>query len=390
MKNTGTRKRERGSVAVLAAISLTVLLGMAAMAVDYGRLASCRQSLQNAADAAALAAAADAGAGSSDRVVKNTADHYCAVNGFDPADDGVTVRTETTVNTVRVTVSRELGMGFSGVLTGQSTRTVSASAEAEAVSVFGGCPYAIFAAKRIGDNGTGISVYGNDVLRITGNIHSNSDINMDRAVLVNGSVATAVRNIYPSSKGWYGHSDVREMPSVGEFDAAFESLPRVVRFPGSVVKNGRSCFPEFLEEAIAKYRAMGGTESEYRRSGLNIYVPGDLIFNGYNAIDFTLTYPVTLVVEGNVSINGAPMEGTLDYPVCVLSRNGNITISGGKVIFAGIMYAPRGNVEFMGIDVEYLGSIIAQNVVKSGGSLVIRYAKEVSRFLPVSRIRLTD
>ena len=389
MKLRGFAKNEEGAVAVVVAVGLTLLLGVSALAVDFGMMASCRQSMQNAADAAALAGALDLKDKHSS-AVNATVNSYCAVNGFDPSDDDITVVTETTVSTVKVTISREMDMGFSGVLTGKNTRTVSASAMAETVSIFGGCPYAMFAARRIEDNGTGIAVYGNDVLRITGNIHSNSDINMDRAILENGSIATAVRNIYPSSSGWYGHSDVRDMPSVEQFNDSFESLPRVVKYSGSVIKNGRSCFPEFLQESIRKYRALGGTEAEYKRDGLFIYVPGDLIFNGYNAIDFTLTYPVTLVVEGNVSINGAPMEGTLDFPVCVMSRNGNISISGGKVIFAGIMFAPKGNVEFMGIDVEYLGSIIAQNIVKSGGSLVIRYAKEVARFQPVSRVHLVE
>ena len=389
MKLRGFAKNEEGAVAVVVAVGLTLLLGVSALAVDFGMMASCRQSMQNAADAAALAGALDLKDKHSS-AVNATVNSYCAVNGFDPSDDDITVVTETTVSTVKVTISREMDMGFSGVLTGKNTRTVSASATAETVSIFGGCPYAMFAARRIEDNGTGIAVYGNDVLRITGNIHSNSDINMDRAILENGSIATAVRNIYPSSSGWYGHSDVRDMPSVEQFNDSFESLPRVVKYSGSVIKNGRSCFPEFLQESIQKYRALGGTEAEYKRDGLFIYVPGDLIFNGYNAIDFTLTYPVTLVVEGNVSINGAPMEGTLDFPVCVMSRNGNISISGGKVIFAGIMFAPKGNVEFMGIDVEYLGSIIAQNIVKSGGSLVIRYAKEVARFQPVSRVHLIE
>ena len=382
------REEEDGAVAVIVAICLTALLGISALALDFGRLAACRQSMQNAADAAALAGALDIKDGRSSAAA--TVDAYCKANGFDPEDDNVSVVTQKTGNTIVVTISKEERVGFSGVLTGKNTQVVSASATAETVSIFGGCPYAMFAAQRIVDNGSGISVYGNDVLRITGNIHSNSDINMDRAILENGSVATAVRNVYPGSRGWYGHSDERDMPSLEEFDEAFESLPRVVKFSGSVIKNGRSCFPEFLDEAIQKFRAKGGSESEYRRNGLFIYVDGDLIFNGYNAVDFTLTFPVTLVVEGNVSINGAPMEGTLDYPVCVMSRNGNISIYGGKVIFAGIMFAPRGNVELMGIDVEYLGSIIAQNIIKSGGSLVIRYAKEVARFQPAARVHLID
>lgn len=48
---------EAGSVAIVVALALTTLLGMAALAVDVGSLLAQRQSLQNGADAAALAIA---------------------------------------------------------------------------------------------------------------------------------------------------------------------------------------------------------------------------------------------------------------------------------------------------------------------------------------------
>jgi hypothetical protein len=51
--------RENGSVVVLGALFLVVLAGMGALAVDYGFLQHKRSQLQNAADAAALAGAAE-------------------------------------------------------------------------------------------------------------------------------------------------------------------------------------------------------------------------------------------------------------------------------------------------------------------------------------------
>lgn len=51
------RKGERGSVAVLVAISMIVLAGVATLAVDYSYIVYKRSQLQNAADAAALAGA---------------------------------------------------------------------------------------------------------------------------------------------------------------------------------------------------------------------------------------------------------------------------------------------------------------------------------------------
>ncbi len=51
-------RRQRGSVVVLFALLLPVLLGFAALAVDVSRIQLTKQELQNAADAAALAGAA--------------------------------------------------------------------------------------------------------------------------------------------------------------------------------------------------------------------------------------------------------------------------------------------------------------------------------------------
>ena len=51
------RSQRRGNAAIVTALSLTVLLGVAAIAVDGGMARHHRAELQNAADAAAHAAA---------------------------------------------------------------------------------------------------------------------------------------------------------------------------------------------------------------------------------------------------------------------------------------------------------------------------------------------
>src|SRR3569623_1727209 len=49
-----TRRRDRGSIAVVAAVALVALIGMAALVVDGGYLAMRRRALLGVADAAAL------------------------------------------------------------------------------------------------------------------------------------------------------------------------------------------------------------------------------------------------------------------------------------------------------------------------------------------------
>ncbi|WP_439671348.1 Flp pilus-assembly TadG-like N-terminal domain-containing protein [Cupriavidus necator] len=57
MRRIGYKQKQKGAVAILVAVMLTMLLSFAALALDVGNLMVSRNELQNAADAAALAAA---------------------------------------------------------------------------------------------------------------------------------------------------------------------------------------------------------------------------------------------------------------------------------------------------------------------------------------------
>ena len=376
---------ESGSIPVLVALSLTVLFGFTALAVDFGMMAACRQKLQNAADAAALAAAGELGYGSGG-AVGSTADHYAAINGFDPAEDAVSIEVRATAKTVTVTIQREMQMGFSAVLTGESIRTVSASATAEATSIFGGCPYALFAGQRIEDSGSGIVVTGNDI-HINGNIHSNSDIDMKNAVLSPGSVATAVRNVNPASNGWRGNSIALDMPSFPSFEKAMSRMPGYVQFSGDdiVKKNG---FAQLVEDALDQYESQGGSAHTLYTDGLCIHITGSLTFRGNNASTYYTDFPITLVVDGSIDLNGAPLDSSVDAPLYIMSKNGDITVNGGGATLTGILFAPTGNVTLNGNDANFAGQIVAQNIRKAGGKITVTYRDDVDRFLPATKVHL--
>ncbi|MSQ95453.1 MAG: hypothetical protein EXR98_12970 [Gemmataceae bacterium] len=57
LKNTAAKTSRRGTVAVLVAVSITLLLGMVALTLDGGLLQDNKRRVQNAADGAAIAAA---------------------------------------------------------------------------------------------------------------------------------------------------------------------------------------------------------------------------------------------------------------------------------------------------------------------------------------------
>lgn len=389
MKLRTFRKQEEGSVAVIVAICLTVLFGFTALAVDFGMMAACRQSMQNAADAAALAGAADLGRNRSQQIVSDTVDTYCAANGVDPQREDISVEFETLGKIITVTLRRQMPMGFSAVLTGQRTRTVSATATAEAISIFGGCPYAMFASQRIEEDGTGIEITGNDI-HINGNIHSNSDISMQHAVLGPGVIATAVNNVNPSTDGWNGNSIALDMPSFRSFETALSGMQALVEFSGNVTKKSKTGFAELIDEALEKYREKMGASTAYLYEGLFIHIAGDLTFNGNNSTAYQSAFPIILIVDGDIDLNGATLNSTVDFPVSIMSKNGNITVNGGGATFTGILYAPKGNVTLNGNNAAFVGSIVAGNIRKNGGKTTVSYNEEVDRFLPTTKVHLIE
>ena len=382
----GIRKNEQGSVPVLVALSLTVLLGFSSLAVDFGMMAACKQSMQNAADASALAAAGDLASGSNG-TIHSTANTYAAINSFAPASDDTSMEVQVSRKDVTVTLRREMKMGFSSVLTGVRTRTVSASATAEATTIFGGCPYALFAGQRIEDSGTGISVGGNNI-QINGNIHSNSDINMQHAVLSPGSVATAVRDVNPAANGWRGNSIALDMPAFSSFETAMNSMPGYVAISGDVTVKKGGGFGELVETAVAEFAAQGGSTHTLYTQGLCIHVTGNLTFLGNNASTYYADFPITLVVDESIDLNGAPLNSNADSPLYIMSKYGDITVNGGGEHLTGILFAPNGDVTLNGNDASFTGQIVAQNIRKTGGKITITYQEDIDRFLPTTKVHL--
>jgi Flp pilus assembly protein TadG len=84
-------RNERGSMSVLIAIGLTVLLGFAALGVDVSIWLRARSNAQNAADAAANSAGAAAYQTNSLARIQADVDAMAAANGFQNGMNGVTV-----------------------------------------------------------------------------------------------------------------------------------------------------------------------------------------------------------------------------------------------------------------------------------------------------------
>lgn len=115
-------REERGAVAVFVAITLPALLGMGAFVVDMGLVWQTRRHLQNCADAAALAAAAELG----NQIAANgvaldyafsTGPTGCldVVNDPLPAIRFIDRNADTVADTIEVVTQRQVGFGFARI-----------------------------------------------------------------------------------------------------------------------------------------------------------------------------------------------------------------------------------------------------------------------------------
>ncbi len=75
--------KERGSIVIIAALSLTMLLLLGSFLVDFGRAYVQMSQLQNAVDASVLAAVQELPDTTN---ALNYADQYISSNGFSPSD----------------------------------------------------------------------------------------------------------------------------------------------------------------------------------------------------------------------------------------------------------------------------------------------------------------
>jgi len=130
---------ERGAVLVLSVLMLSGLVGMTSLTVDIGHFFVERRQIQNAVDAAALAAAAYLPTDDPARLAAavDEAISYGAQNGVVIAPGDITISTTWAANdTVEVTAARAVAFAFARVL-GVDGGTASADALAQIGSLAG-------------------------------------------------------------------------------------------------------------------------------------------------------------------------------------------------------------------------------------------------------------
>lgn len=185
-----TRER-RGAILVKVAILMPVLIGMMGLTIDAGFLMSSKRQVQNAADAAAMAAAMDLMRGKSAESALATANRYVQTeNGLSEAPPLVVGSTfnigpksgphQGLTNYVEVIVQAPYQTLFMHVLLGERDHSVAARAVAGYEPITAG--EGLMALDVNPPGGIGLETKGNAVLKVDGRLVVNAE-NPDKAAV---------------------------------------------------------------------------------------------------------------------------------------------------------------------------------------------------------------
>lgn len=357
---------EKGSVSILLAISITVLMAFSAVAIDVGRIALQKQLLQNALDSACLAGALNLPANT---VTAQEQAMLCfEANGYS-RDDIQSIQFLNANRRIRLTASESVDYTFANVFNSGNSKTVNVAAAAEVGSVFDPYDYALFSASEI------------DLLQfrgqnnITGDIHSNNSIKNDATVI--GSV-TAVNNIDPKITATGTKTEgvpVLSMPDLSDVveNATILDQNTLINVFGATYAANKD-----------EYAMSAGQLNNMLSSYHTVFINGNLTVNG-SGIDST----GNIIITGDITFNGSDVSMGDLASVCLFTLNGDITFNGGNGNIRGILYAPNGEIRLNGSGGIIYGSVIA-DIVASDGGVTIVYDSQVTKGLPPTITRLVE
>ena len=368
------RLDERGNVLMLTALALPTMLGLGGLAFEGANWYQTKQAMQNAADAAVVAAASNATTSYAAEAKAVTAQY-----GF---QDGVADTTVTASNTAAcpsggtgcysVTITKKLPLllaqvvGFKGNAAVSSNRAAQ-QLQASAVASQATSPrsYCVVALASSGTS-PGIRANGAPKADLTGcSLMSNTDM------LCNGHDLGATYGDAHGSSSGCGNAQTSNVPTVSDSYSALSSNIPADTCPsyGKAAKKGSTATPLPSNLSLAQ-RVCGDVELDrdvtITTSGTLTIFNGQLDTNGYTiktapgvtaTIIFTgdndADYDHTLTGNGTIDITAptsGPWSGVAIYQDPRLTTNVDISAAGKDPTWniTGLVYLPHADVTFSG------------------------------------------
>jgi len=340
-------RNEEGSIIVIVTVSLVALMSLSALVIDLGRVYVEKSKLQNALDAAVLAAAQtlpDVGA------AIDEANLYFEKNGYDPAD----LELDFYNTRVDARYTKEIEYTFAKII-GRDTASITANAAGMKDSVGEAFNYALFS----GSNDLDLNLNGSFFV-IGGGLHSNRRI-----------------NIYCSSINVDGACEAASLITI---QGSSVNVP--LRLPNSP-PIGMPDFSDVVQDlAIGQGtiyygdRSFSGPEFSFDKA---VFVDGDITFNTGK-----LTGTGTICATGDINFNGSSLNMITDGSVCFYSIGGDININGANIDIGGILYAQTGSVRINCSSINVNGRIIGNALSVNTSSLTINASDDDLDALPQS------
>jgi Flp pilus assembly protein TadG len=331
------RGDERGTVAVLVALLLPFIMGMAGLAVDVGSWYLTQGQLQAAADAAALAGAAD--------LPSNASGAESYAQSLAAKDvSGATVTTTTPYNgsssEIQVTLSKSGPLWFSSVLH-VSAPTITASAVAESTPSTGNFIYAGSTAC------SAISITNSGTLDVSTTVWSNGGITADNSGTID---ITGKVDVGSSSCSFPGSLTPPGPTDVATYSGWPEPLPTVAQ--GNLPS---SCSTASITITGSSWLSSNPAGMYCTTGTITIVDSGSFSFDGYEFVsESTSSDAINVVNSGSGTFYGYCPGDTADWSSCPASDGpqtlfyataGGISFdnSGGQS-FQGDVFAPEGQV----------------------------------------------
>ena len=346
-----------GTIALLAAVGMTALVGMSAFAIDLGLAYAQRAKLQKVADSAAMAGAISWVKKGSATMVQATVQDIVLANGFAASTIQTTTAPTTSVPNVTVSLAAPSTLTLARVLSSRTTVTTHGYAVASIVSgTTAGC---LLALNQLMVDGT-IS---------TGSCATVADGTASNAITDNsGGSITASSIVTPgaiSGTGTVNGVTKTGAAAVADPYSSFQSAE-------AAAVNNCTSYINYTNQTSP------GCYTNANFSGSVTLNPGIYVFSGANQNSGTISGTgVTLIFENNISLNGtlsitAPTTGAASgivglavYAGGGLTFNSNVTYT-----INGALYSPTGTVIFDSGTFNSSGCtyIVAQNVKSNSNS----------------------
>jgi len=375
-------KRECGQSVLIVVLSIAMLCGIAALVVDIGQVTVAQGQLQNAADAAALAAAKSLPDATN---AKSAAVQYAGLNGVDTANTTATTPYNGSTNKIEVVCKKTVQYTFARIL-GLNSKVVSARAVAQKSNANGAFGYALFS----GGLNSLLGLY-TDSFDVTGSVHSNYTLQM------NGSTQKISGNLESVSSLTSGVTNLTiggtcQGSSIQiNGDASKINAPTRVQSPAAVI-DMPSFWQDIKNEATAAGTAyMIGSGGTKVLSGSAINVDSSIYSSGgIQVAACSFTGQGSICAEKNIQLAGNAIKSNSSASVCIYSVNGDISFATDGLTIYGTLYAPNGTIGIYAKNITIYGRVIAKNIIITGSNVKIISGSSDLDFLPGGTISLCE